>query len=428
MKLSRLFASREKWKCRAVERGTELRRTNRKLAVLRKKSAEAEAQIEALRTDRDELRAALDAARAAPTPQVPPTWPQVRVVVVLVFAFGLLPCNAVTRCLALLKRVGWLAVERVPNPSSVVNWVARAGLGLLSRVAPAAAPWVAIIDSSISYGKAKMLVVLRVPLAHFALGKGAVTLADVECVGLEIKETWPGEDVSDALTRIFGVAGRPAAILKDQGPDLKRGVALYCSLHKGIAVIRDVGHVAALLLKRGYERNAVFVRFLKLVDAARARLCHGDAAALRPPKIRAKGRFQGISRVVKWANDMAEMLSGSGRHRDGSLRQRLQRAMPGLASMRFFFTRFARDCRALNAAMEVVKNRGLNQETYKLAKTALNDLPVKSAIRRDFTAWLDETMRLQCRLGIEQTPLVVSSDVIESLFGIVKTILERTPV
>jgi hypothetical protein len=428
MKVARVIASREKWKATAIDRGSRLRRANRRLGAVEGRNRSISTRLAQLEAENAALLQARDAAARAPAPiSSPPSRNEVRVVVVLVFAIGLIPCNALARCFEVLCRAGWLAVTSIPHPSSVVNWVARAGLGRLMSVGRVAFPWVAIIDSSISYGKAKMLVILRVPLAHFALGKGAVGLADVECVGLSVRESWSGEDVKEQLLRTFDVAGLPAAIVKDQGADIKRGVDLLRREQKGIVVIRDVGHVFALLLKREYEKNPVFVRFLKLIDSARARLCHSDLAALRPPKIRAKGRFQGISRVVDWATRMAELLSGSGRPTKGSLRERLSRAMPKLCAMRFFFTRFSRDCTALNAVMELLKTQGLNQETYKAAVALLEPLPARSRMKGAARAWLDETLRTHCRLGIGQTPLVVSSDVIESLYGIEKMILERSP-
>lgn len=428
MNVSRIIAGRERWKARAVSRGMRLRRANRRLGTVERRLRTVSTRLVEIEAENVALREARDAAARAPVPvSRPPSRNDVRVVVVLVFAIGLIPCNALARCFEVLCRAGWLAVTSIPHPSSVVNWVARAGLGRLMSVGRVAFPWIAVIDSSISYGKAKMLVVLRVPLAHFALGKGAVGLADVECVGLSVRESWTGEDVKEQLSRIFDIAGLPAAIVKDQGADLKRGVALLLKERKGIVVIRDVGHVFALLLKHEYEKNPVFVRFLKLIDSARARLCHSDLAALRPPKIRAKGRFQGISRVVDWATRMAELLAGSGRPARGGLRERLTHAMPKLCAMRFFFTRFSRDCAALNAVMELLKTKGLNQETYKAAVALLAPLPARSRMKCAALTWLDETLRMHCRLGIGQTPLVVSSDVIESLYGIVKMILERSP-
>lgn len=163
MKISRVAASREKWKARAIVRGRSLRRCNRRLRCVERRVEALSTRAAELEAENLTLREARDAAARAPVTVVsPPSREDLRVVVVLVFAIGLIPCNAVSGCLEVLCRAGWLALSSVPHPSPVVNWVARAGLGKLLSVGKRAAPWVAMIDSSISYGKAKMLVVLRV--------------------------------------------------------------------------------------------------------------------------------------------------------------------------------------------------------------------------------------------------------------------------
>ena len=51
----------------------------------------------------------------------------------------------------------------------------------------------------------------------------------------------------------------------------------------------------------------------------------------------------------------------------------------------------------------------------------------QSQTRRRMEAWLTRQLRVQSRLGIGQLPLLVSSDVIESLFGKFKEIVQRNP-
>jgi hypothetical protein len=424
MKVSRLLKSRELWKQTALVR-------RKKLVSLARKLAKAEAKIEKLKWANEDLQAKNEKLLSSSTPivltQTPLIKAEIRILCIFMFSWGLISCNAISRVLWVLRQFAKLPLIWVPNPSSVVNWVARVGLGMLMLVKPIPTPWVAIIDSSISYGKAKMFVCLRVPINHFLKHGSAVSLAHVECIGLKIKDSWQGQDVCDALLEFFKQAGNPVAIVKDQGADLKCGVTLLQDKFPEIQTIRDIGHVAALLLKKSYEKNKLFVKFLKLIDVARARLCHSDAACLRPPKIRAKGRFQSISRLVDWANKIILVIEGGGRAKPGSLKERLQNAIPGLCSLRFFFTRFARDCNTVNEVLGILKTQGLNQETYKLCKDKIMLLPHRSRVSRKLLAWLNETIRVHCLLSIGQTPLLVSSDVIESLFGVVKSILERTP-
>jgi len=77
--------------------------------------------------------------------------------------------------------------------------------------------------------------------------------------------------------------------------------------------------------------------------------------------------------------------------------------------------------------MEELKNKGLNQETYQTVKTTLEKLPKRSALRIELYEWLKKHMFIQCRLKMGQTPLVVSSDCIETLMGSIKNIIERNP-
>ena len=71
--------------------------------------------------------------------------------------------------------------------------------------------------------------------------------------------------------------------------------------------------------------------------------------------------------------------------------------------------------------------KGLNQATYSQAKNLLKRLPKRSEVHARLLSWLDRHLHIQCKLAIGQLPLLVSSDVIESLFGKFKTIIQRNP-
>jgi hypothetical protein len=71
--------------------------------------------------------------------------------------------------------------------------------------------------------------------------------------------------------------------------------------------------------------------------------------------------------------------------------------------------------------------KGLNRESYQEAREILEKLPKRSESYKRISRWMTRHLHIQCRLGIAQTPLPVSSDIIESLFGIFKTFLARNP-
>ena len=69
-------------------------------------------------------------------------------------------------------------------------------------------------------------MVLRVPVEALATGT-AMTLKDVMCVGLEVKESWNGESIHEALGRIFGDATGLLAVIRVGGTDLEKRSPLY---------------------------------------------------------------------------------------------------------------------------------------------------------------------------------------------------------
>ena len=48
-------------------------------------------------------------------------------------------------------------------------------------------------------------------------------------------------------------------------------------------------------------------------------------------------------------------------------------------------------------------------------------------MRRDLFAWLESHLVLHMKMGLGSVPLLVSSDVIETLMGMLKQVIERMP-
>jgi len=74
--------------------------------------------------------------------------------------------------------------------------------------------------------------------------------------------------------------------------------------------------------------------------------------------------------------------------------------------------------------MEILKHKGLDHSTYEQCCQLAEKLPANSIVKHRLRAWLSRHIDIQRQLSL---PLVVSSDIIESLFGNFKHILERSP-
>jgi hypothetical protein len=424
--ISRLRKARTVWKTKAVARAGGLRYLRKKLDRFRNRILALEEEVQRLKDENVALR---DQNASRPTQVLADqSLYDPRVLCICIVIGGIVSFRAVPRILEVWRSFGGNQIT-IPHFTSVIHWSLRAGIAIFNQVGLIESPWIAIIDCSIDVGIRKALVCLRVSLRTLQSKQGAIGLHDCECIGIKISTQWNGPLVKDALVEIFNKAGKPVAILKDGGTDLNKGVELYREAEKAkqIWVLDDVGHVAANALKAEFAEQTMFLQFLEIVRKGATRIRQTTLAWLLPPKIRTKGRFQGITELAEWAYKLLDLMGGQGRAKDESELNQLRKAFCGLAQLRSFLDRFCSACGIVEKFLKVMKQHGLNQATYKEARAQLEQLPESSKVRMKLSAWIEKHLLIQCRLGIGQMPLLVSSDVIESLFGKFKTIIQRNP-
>ena len=219
------------------------------------------------------------------------------------------------------------------------------------------------------------------------------------------------------------------AIVKDGDRSLGKGVRLWREREKkkSVWVIEDIGHVMANALKGEYAKGRCFQRFVSILNQGSARLRQTTLAFLIPPKLRTKGRFQGISTLGKWAQRMLEALAGEADAPTTIEWAKLRTAMAGLRGLRPFIERFSRTVIIVSKVLKILKHHGLNQARYRQCYELAQCLPPRSKVKKRLLEWLRKHLHIQSRLGIAQMPLLVSSDIIESLFGTFKHIIARNP-
>lgn len=423
--MSKIVKSRDGWKGKAKKRGSRIRNLKKTVKVQGKRGVEKNKKIDYLENEVAKLRAELN-ARGLPAENG--TVIEHRTLCVLIVICGIISFRSVPRILEIFQPF-LRARVRIPHFTSVINWTLRVGVAIFKQGATIIEPWVALIDCSIDIGTRKALVVLRVPLSALENKQGAIGPQDCECIGLEVTHQWDGQLVCEALTRVFEKAGNPKAIIKDGGTDLKKGVELFCAQkpEPKIRIIDDIGHVAANALKALYAPAKSFIKFIELTSKGAARIRQTTLALLLPPKIRTKGRFQGITAVAKWAQKILDLLSSKTSPENDSDLRRTRKAFAGLAKLRPFLKRFCQTCSMVELFLGLMKTSGLNEATYAAANKILAKLSKRSLVRIRLSAWLEKHIDIQRALEIGQLPILVSSDAIESLFGAFKTIIQRSP-
>jgi hypothetical protein len=351
---------------------------------------------------------------------------QTRVLCVLLTLNAVVSYRSVPRILELFKSKTNHAVNWVPHFTSVINWSLRLGLGLLTQIQSVTKPWIAIIDHSIDIGTKKTLVVLRVEMDALSKRGSAIRLEDCECIGLTVSDKVNGDSLCLELEAIFNRAGKPVAIIKDRDATLNKGVRLWSDQQeKPVPTIDDIGHTIATALKAQFEKLDIYKRFTALISHGAKCLRQTELAFLMPPKLRSKGRFQSISKLGEWAGKMLHAFAVKGPAEEGSQLAKLRNAFPHFSQSRGFIIQFASTTKTISQVMEILKNNGLNKSTYKDCLELSIKLPRNSKVKRCLHAWLKNNLALQKKLTSQ--PLLVSSDIIESLFGNFKHIIERSP-
>src|SRR5467141_2399805 len=212
--------------------------------------------------------------------------------------------------------------------------------------------------------------------------------------------------------------GRPAAYLKDNGSDRHKAVALRDEQSLGSPCIDDISPAAAGMLKRTSQHHRAFESFLSACGRVSGKLKHPLLACLAPPTVRTKARFMHVHRLVTWA-ELLLQLSPAGGSKAGSILARLRACMDELPACKDLIKRFRADASGLLECQQILKTKGLSHDTLAQCEPLIAEMP-SAALRLEFSAYLKYQLETAKTLGLDQVGLPISSDTIESLFGVAK--------
>jgi hypothetical protein len=139
---------------------------------------------------------------------------------------------------------------------------------------------------------------------------------------------------------------------------------------------------------------------------------------LAPPKVRTKARFMNVHRLFTWA-DRVLKLSPPGGAKSGSTFATWRTCLDQLPACKALIKRFRADAAGRLACQKGLKMKGLSHDTRAQCAPLLDTMP-SCALRQEFRAYLDFEFETATTLGLDHIGLPISSDAIESLFGVAK--------
>lgn len=412
---SKLGRSRQRWKQKAKDRAEQNR-------YLRK-------ELERMRNERDRTKQALkEANQQLRQKEARPTQLKAHRVwlTLTLFTGARISFRAVSRVLHVLAH--WLDIGKAPCPQTVINWVMRLSVvrmqsvkllqGAARHLIPFTNGLIWMMDTSITLGTGKLLRVLALDAHHYQLAGVAPGFQHVRCIAVAVSPSWPGDRLAALLERVISVVGRPAAYLKDGGSELTKATDVLSERGLGSPVIDDISHAVANMLKRRYETHPQFSTFLSACGRVSSRLTHTVLACLAPPKVHTTSRFMNVHRVVRWANRVLGLLP-AGRAKAGSVVAKLRACLDDLPACRTLIRQFRDDAVALLACQQILKTRGLSHDTLSACAPLLATM-ASVRVRQEFVRYLHHQLETATRLGLADVGLPISSDPIESLFGLTK--------
>jgi hypothetical protein len=424
--LSKVKHSRQQWKHKAKQRGDRERAQRKQHARITAERDRVTKALTAAQARLQQLEAQLrqlEAQRQKPVAQ-----PKVDLVLLALqlFLVARIGFRAVSRVLSLLA---WaLGIQKAPCPQTIINWVMRLSIvrieaartlkGLPLSQTPFTNGLIWMLDISIGLGTGKILAVLALDAHHHRLAPGALALEHVRCIGVSVADSWTGETIADVLGRLIAQMGRPAAYLKDGGSDLHKAADLLGDKGLSSPCLDDISHAVAGMLKRVYQDHPSFATFLSACGRVSGTLKHTILACLAPPKVRTKARFMHVHRLVTWA-DRVLKLSPAGGAKTGSTLAKLRACLDELPACKALIKRFRADASGLLACQQILKTTGLSHDTRAQCEPLIDTMP-SSALRQEFRAYLDFERTTATTLGLDHIGVPISSDAIESLFGVAK--------
>jgi hypothetical protein len=293
----------------------------------------------------------------------------------------------------------------------VENWVQKAGCHLYETVDEEKYKdgYGIILDECMVVGQERMLAVLGV--ASPKTGAQALGLADVDVLGLHVKPSWTGESIGKALSGLTKKMGKaPAYVISDGASNLKNGIELA-----GLPRIYDSGHHIALLIEHTYKGTAEFESLSKEMALCKFKEVMKPTAYLLPPKQRTIARFMNLSTTVKWAKKMLGVQS--------SLNKEEQKAYGFLNNHIPIIGELSSVFELVNGLLQILKQQGLSHATVVacMDKFTYYKGCVYPKMQQLINKIKDYLETEKQKLPDSKTTWHVSSDILESIFGLYKS-------
>ena len=308
------------------------------------------------------------------------------------------------------RMMGWNYES--PSHVTVRRWVLRCGLYLLDHAKDKVGEYAGIIDESIQIGREKMLLFLGVRIAKDRSHCTPLTMDDVEVLGVEVQQSWTGEDVAQFIKERLAHHSQITMkyMISDRGSNLLKALVSL-----GITAVSDCTHGMMNVVKSLFDNDEALSQLAAQIGQFRSQYALTDKGFLLPCSLRDKDRFLRIFTIVEWAQRIDGYWKKLTTEQRGVL-DFLSQARPLIRTLGQVKTLVA-------IASQVLKSAGLSEHSHRLWEQKVAQFRKGKRLTsqaKSFIEAIDQYFDQHQELILLHQRLLCCSDVIESAFAYYK--------
>ncbi len=186
----------------------------------------------------------------------------------------------------------------------VRQWILRIGLGLLHEPIQKRNDWIYITDFSIQLGKERCLLILGVPQQSLNENGYQLKHSHVRVLDIFVQSRFQSQDVYDRILMTSKKTGNPIQIISDKGSDICGGIEMFCDENSTTIPTIDISHMIGTVLKHHLEKDARWISLHDDLYILTQQINQTEMSFLRPIAISTKARWMNIAKEVEYLENI----------------------------------------------------------------------------------------------------------------------------
>ena len=188
----------------------------------------------------------------------------------------------------------------------VRQWILRLGLGLLQEPIDKRNDWIYITDFSIQLGKERCLLILGVTKQSLNDYGYELKHSQVRVLDIYVQEHFNAQNVYERILNTSKKTGNPIQIISDKGADIRKGIEMFCADNNMTIPTSDISHMIGIVLKHHLEKDDRWISLHEDLYILTQQVKQTEMSFLRPVAVSTKARWLNIAKEIEYLEAIFE--------------------------------------------------------------------------------------------------------------------------